>query len=110
MDAQKEAMIQALERSLGIVTTACRAVGISRQTHYNWLKDDSEYKAQCEDLHNVALDFAESQLHAQIKAGVPSSTIFYLKTRGKERGYIERQEVALAEPDTMPSWWGEEDA
>ena len=32
-DITKKAMIDALEKSLGIVTSACKAVGISRETH-----------------------------------------------------------------------------
>jgi len=93
-DITKKAMIDALEKSLGIVTSACKAVGISRETHYRWLREDEKYKSAVEDLSNVALDFAESQLHQQIKGGNPSSTIFYLKTKGKKRGYVERQEIA----------------
>jgi hypothetical protein len=92
-DITKKAMLEALEKSLGIVTSACKSVGISRQTHYRWLEEDSEYKSAVDDLANVALDFAESQLHQQIKGGNPSSTIFYLKTKGKNRGYVERQEI-----------------
>ena len=90
---QKKAMIQALEKSLGVVTSACKAVGINRSTHYEWLKTDEEYKAAVEDVENIALDFAESQLHKQIKDGNTTGTIFYLKTKGKKRGYIERTEV-----------------
>ena len=41
-------------------------------------------------MSNIVLDFAESQLHKQIKDGNPSSTIFYLKTKGKNRGYYEK--------------------
>ena len=33
-DINKKAMIIALEKSLGIVTPACKNVGISRDTHY----------------------------------------------------------------------------
>lgn len=107
MDTQKQAMVQALERSLGIVTTACRAVGISRQTHYNWMKSDDDYRERCDELENVALDFAESQLHAQIKSGVPSSTIFYLKTKGKGRGYIEKQQIEIE--GAKPATWFDDD-
>ena len=46
-------------------------------------------------LKNIALDFAESQLHSQIKDGSTSATIFYLKTKGKKRGYVEKQELDL---------------
>jgi hypothetical protein len=93
MKQTKKAMLQALEKSLGVVTPACKAVGVSRQVHYNWLKEDAEYKAAVESTDDIAIDFAESNLHQQIKKGVPSSTIFYLKTKAKKRGYIEKQEI-----------------
>lgn len=90
---QKAAMLEALEQSLGVVTTACQKVGISRKKHYQWLQSDQEYREQVEELENVSLDFAESQLFKQIREGSTSATIFYLKTRGKKRGYVEKQEV-----------------
>lgn len=92
-DIQKKAMIEALEKSLGVVTTACKTVGIARSTHYEWYGSDDKYKKAVDDISDVALDFAESQLHKQIQNGEVSSTIFYLKTKGKRRGYIERQEI-----------------
>lgn len=89
----KKAMLAALEKSLGVVTTAANSVGITRKTHYDWLQKDKEYAAQVEALENMVLDFAESQLHKQIKEGNTTATIFLLKTKGKKRGYIERQEI-----------------
>jgi hypothetical protein len=90
----KKAMIAALEKSLGIVTTACKTVGIDRGSHYNWMREDEEYRSAVESIADLAIDFAESSLHKQIQDGNPTSTIFYLKTKGKKRGYIERQEFA----------------
>lgn len=95
-DINKRAMIEALERSLGVVTTACKNVGISRETHYRWMREDEAYKGAVQELGDVALDFAESQLHKQIKDGNTAATIFYLKTKGKKRGYIERQELQMS--------------
>ena len=89
----KAALIEALEKSLGIVTTACKSVDISRSTFYLWMREDEEFKKAVDEIENVALDFAESQLHKQMKDGQASSTIFYLKTKGKKRGYVERQEI-----------------
>jgi len=89
----KKAMIEALEKSLGVVTTAAKAVGIDRSTHYDWYNNDPEYRAAVDSISDIALDFAESQLHKQIQEGEVSSTIFYLKTKGKKRGYVERTEV-----------------
>lgn len=86
-------MIEALEKSLGIVTTACKSVGISRQTHYEWMKEDAEYRSQVDGISDIALDFAESKLHKQIENNDTTATIFYLKTKGKKRGYVERTEV-----------------
>ena len=99
-DTRKKAMLEALEKSLGVVTTACKNVGISRETHYRWIKEDEVYKKQVKELDNIALDFAESQLHKQINEGSTAATIFYLKTKGKSRGYIERQEIEI---DGAPS-------
>jgi ACT domain-containing protein len=89
----KKAIIEALEKSLGVVTTACKQVGIARSTFYEYLKNDKDFENKVSDIQNIALDFAESQLHKQIQSGNTSATIFYLKTKGKNRGYVERQEI-----------------
>tara|TARA_R110002167_G_scaffold242818_2_gene448399 strand:+ start:1632 stop:2051 length:420 start_codon:yes stop_codon:yes gene_type:complete len=86
----KKKLIEALEKSLGIVTTACKIADLHRSTYYEYYNGDLEFKIACDDINNVVLDFAESQLHKQIKDGNPSSTIFYLKTKGKNRGYFEK--------------------
>jgi len=88
-------MIKALEKSLGVVTIACKEVDIARKTHYEWYNEDAEYRKAVDDLSDVALDFAESMLHKQIQEKDTTATIFYLKTKGKKRGYIERSEMDL---------------
>jgi len=90
----KKAMLEALEQSLGVVTSACKKVGIGRTTFYDWMRSDEEFAKQVKDIEDIAIDFAESQLHKQIKGGNTSATIFYLKTKGKNRGYVERQEIS----------------
>jgi hypothetical protein len=90
---KKKAMIEALEKSLGVVTTAAKQIGIHRSTHHLWMQSDPEYAQAVHDLKEVALDFAESHLHQKIKAGDTASIIFFLKTQGKKRGYVERQEI-----------------
>ena len=89
----KKAMLEALEKTLGVVTKACKMVGIGRTQYYTWLKEDEEFAQQVQDIENVALDFAESSLHEQIKDKIPTSTIFYLKTKGRKRGYIETKDI-----------------
>jgi anaerobic C4-dicarboxylate transporter len=104
MDIHKRAMLEALEKSLGIVTTACKAVGIARSTHYNWMEDDPEYRKAVEDLVNVTLDFGESQLHRLMKDRNPAAVIFFLKTKAKVRGYVEASEQVIYTPEKAPSW------
>jgi hypothetical protein len=69
--------------------------GINRTTHYEWLKTDLEYKDKVESLENLILDFAETNLHQQIEEGNTTATIFLLKTKGRKRGYIERQNIKV---------------
>jgi len=92
-DKQQKAMIHAMEKSLGIVTTACRNVGIARDTHYRWMRDDDSYRASIESIEGMTLDLAESKLHEEILQGNTAAIIFFLKTKGKKRGYVEKQEV-----------------
>lgn len=96
---KKEAMLQALENSLGVVTVACKQTDTPRSTYYKWLKEDEEFAQAVKEIDNIALDFAESQLHSQIKDGSTSATIFYLKTKGKKRGYVEKSEIDLTSGD-----------
>jgi hypothetical protein len=94
-DNFKDKMIQALELNLGNVTASCKAMNISRDTHYRWMKEDKEYRRAVKDMENAALDFAESQLLKQIAKGNPLSTIFFLKCKGKKRGYIEQNNLEI---------------
>lgn len=94
-DILKKSLIESLEKSLGVVTTACKNSGCSRETFYKYCREDKDFKRAVDDIENIAIDFAESQLHKQIKEGSAASTIFYLKTKGKKRGYIERTDLGI---------------
>jgi hypothetical protein len=92
---KKEAMLKALEKALGIVTLACKEVGIDRGTHYDWYNNDTKYKDAVDALNDVVLDFAENKLHKLVDKGDTSATIFILKCKGKKRGYVEKSEMDL---------------
>lgn len=103
-DTKKRALLDALERSLGVVTTACKSANVARSTFYEWMQKDKDFQAQVKDIAEIAIDFAESQLHKQIRDGNTTATIFYLKSKGKARGYVERQEIEMAEKKPL-SWF-----
>ena len=97
IDILKKQIVEELEKSLGIVSTSVKTVVIHRSTFYNLYNEDEEFRKEVDGISDIALDFAESQLHKQIQGGNPTSTIFYLKTKGKRRGYVERQEITGAD-------------
>lgn len=94
-DIKKSNMLRALEDTLGIVSSASQKANIHRSTHYEWYNTDPEYRKAVDEIHNVCLDFAETKLLDNIRQNKETSIIFYLKTRGKNRGYVERQEFDM---------------
>ena len=97
----KKEMIAALKKSLGIVTTAATACNISRSTHYSWVNTDSEYREAVNDVAERQKDFAESMLLTRIKEKSDSCLIFFLKTRCRDRGYIENPAVNINVADNI---------
>jgi hypothetical protein len=89
----KKAVLEALEKSMGVVTQALRVAGVGRTTFYQWMKHDKDFKEKVNAMPEIALDFAESRLFNAIQNGNIAGIIFYLKTKGKARGYIEKQEI-----------------
>jgi hypothetical protein len=84
--------LAALSDTWGNVSAACTATGISRATHYNWRKDDV-YSEAVEHIEERNLDRAETALQGLIEAGNVTAIIFYLKTKGRKRGYTEKIDV-----------------
>tara|TARA_R110002126_G_scaffold289683_2_gene445242 strand:- start:458 stop:859 length:402 start_codon:yes stop_codon:yes gene_type:complete len=89
----KKKLVSALEKTLGIVSSACKIVKLDRSTFYKYYSEDEEFKKQVDSINDIAIDFAESKLLENIKEQKETSIIFYLKTKGKKRGYIEKQEI-----------------
>lgn len=96
MTRKMKEFLEAYDRSLGNVSTACRAVGITRRTFYNWKNGNEGFRQSVEELDAYNLDFAETMLMKHIREGDTTSLIFYLKTKGRERGYVERVEATGA--------------
>lgn len=90
---KKKAFLEALKANTGNISEASKAVCIDRKTYYNWRDNDPVFAASVESVNESLLDTAESELHKLIKKGNVAAIIFYLKTKGKGRGYIERTET-----------------
>lgn len=88
-DILKRKLIEAMETSLGVITTACKVCKCSRQTYYDFLKED-DFKKAIEDIKQASHDFVVSKLYENIEKGKETSIIFYLKT---QLGWIEKSKV-----------------
>ena len=92
---KKETLLQSLESSMGIVSTACNKTGISRSSFYKWYKEDEEFRKKVDEIDNLKLDFVESKLFKNIENEKEKSIIFYLQHKGHKRGYVQRQNINL---------------
>lgn len=86
-------VITALEQSAGIISAAAIKLGVSRVTVQNYINDDAVIAACLKNIRESNLDLAETKLLTNLRDGNMTAIIFYLKTQGKERGYIEGREV-----------------
>lgn len=61
------------------------------------------------DARESMIDTAESMLYKQIGEGNTTAIIFFLKTQGRQRGYIERQELTGADGErlSVTLTWGD---
>lgn len=75
------------------IAKACRSTGISRGTYYQWLEKYPWFAIKVDELHEARLDLYEQALHQNILNGDTQSIIFALKTKGRSRGYSERNYV-----------------
>lgn len=83
----------ALLKAAGNIADAARLLGCTRQTLWSRVQENKTLKAVCAEAVEETLDLAESKLVDQIKKGNLGAICFYLKTRGRKRGYVEKQEV-----------------
>ena len=89
---RKQAALLAYEKTMGNISATCKEVGISRETFYRWMREDKKFETKVSEVGEANIDFAESMLLKNIREGKETSLIFFLKTKGKNRGYIERTE------------------
>lgn len=87
-----DAILKVYEKKGANVSATCAALGISRRTFYNWKNANKELANGLEEVEESLIDFAESKLVENIQEGNMTAILFYLKTKGRNRGYVERQE------------------
>lgn len=84
---KKELMLIALNQNLGVVTIACKAVGVSRTQFYEWRKTDLQFANAILEIEERGKDFVESLLIRHIRRGSLIAIMFFLNAKARERGY-----------------------
>ena len=116
----KKQLEAAIENSYGYISHVARTLNCNWRTAERFIK-----KYELEELLNIEheklLDQVEGALIKKIKENDTTAIIFFLKTRGKKRGYVERFEtnMMVTPPpaiqfvnvsrhyDFLPEWGGE---
>lgn len=86
----KAEFLTLLEKNMGIITPVAKSMHISRDLIIKWRKEDPDFDAAVESTNETTIDFVENALLRKIQEGDTSSIIFFLKTKAKNRGYIEK--------------------
>jgi len=88
----------AITKSGGFITKAAELLGVTHQAVSKYIKAHPELQELIYSINESYLDFAESQLLTLIKEKNNAAIFFYLKCKGKGRGYIERAEYDIKTP------------
>lgn len=97
----KARIIEAIAESNGFLTVVAKRTGLHYVTVCEYVREFPEVKQAITEAKEKMLDFAESKLVEKIKAGDNTMIIFYLKTQGKARGYVERSEITGREGEAL---------
>lgn len=96
-----EQITHALRQKAGNITEAAKALKVTRQALHKRIGEDEALQAVVVDAREAMVDVAESEALKQIKRGNTAMIIFTLKTLGKNRGYVERQEITGADGNAL---------
>ena len=103
-------IIEGLNSVNGMVYLAARKIGCNPQTIYNRMKTNAAIREACDNARGELIDISEQKLRLAVMNGEPWAVAMVLKTLGKSRGYVERQEVTGADGGAVVVKWDEIDA
>lgn len=90
---KKKRLIEALSLNGSNIYKSCEAVGVSLSSFYEWKKKDPEFAKAYEETLTHQFDFVESKLFNLIKNENPKAIIYWLRCKGADKGYIERNQL-----------------
>ena len=101
----KKLVKERIHKYHGNLSAVARGVGRSRSWLYLYLEKHPDLWDTVNEARETMLDNAESVLYQKVLAGSTPELLFFLKTQGKRRGYIERQEITGADGTSITVRW-----
>lgn len=89
-------VVDALVAADGALTIAAKNLGTTFRHLKRYVEENDKMSEVHAAIDEETLDLAEGTLRKWIEKGNLTATIFYLKTRGKKRGYIEDEKVDMS--------------
>lgn len=87
------AIISALKEAQGMIYVAARKLKCSPQTIYTYAERYPKVQEAIDNERGYFLDTTEIALQRAVLAGEGWAIAFALRTIGKHRGYVEKQEI-----------------
>lgn len=86
LNKEQKDYITLLSQVMGVESIAVERLGITKETLNEW-KDNIFFLHALKEVEERQLDYVENALFRLINDGNINAITFYLKTKGKERGY-----------------------
>lgn len=97
----KEIVLQAIQGSNGIISTIAKLLQCDWNTASKYVNKWEETKIAIENEREKTLDVAENVIFGALKGNDVQTAKWYLAMKGKDRGYVERQETTIKNADPL---------
>ena len=87
IDDRQEEFLKTLEENMGVVSLTLETTGIPRIVFEDWMTEVF-FKEKVKEIDDKTLDIVETRLLDEINKGNMNAIQFYLKTKGRNRGYV----------------------
>lgn len=95
MAYKKEQIIEALNKTFGMIYLSAEMLGCRPGTIHNWVKRSPDVAAVVDHWRGKMLDVAEVKLYDKCQSGDNWAIGFVLSKLGKSRGYVEKNELDI---------------
>ncbi len=93
--------MKAIPGTGGVLIELAKRLEVSWTTIKKYVSEDEEIQRAVDTERDSFISVAESSLMRLIQEGNVAATIFYLKTKGKHLGYVERAELQKVKPPAI---------